>query len=101
MKTVNEKVTSSPSAHSSGPYYLTYVALLALLAATVGVAYVNLGHFNLPVALAIAAVKAGLVLWFFMHLRDSPRIVVLFLAAGLFILFIATLFTMADYLTRG
>lgn len=48
-------------------------ALLVLTVATVAVTKVDLGRFNLWVALAIAVVKAGLVALYFMHLRyDRP-----------------------------
>lgn len=48
-------------------------ALIVLTGITVGVAYVPLGPFSIPVAIAIAATKAALVVLFFMHLKyDSP-----------------------------
>ena len=46
---------------------------MVLTVATVGVTYVDMGRFNLVVALGVAAVKASLVGLYFMHLRyDSP-----------------------------
>ncbi|MGE5506774.1 MAG: cytochrome C oxidase subunit IV family protein [Actinomycetota bacterium] len=45
------------------------VALLLLLAATVAATLAGLGTWA---NLAIAAAKAGLVLWFFMELRAAP-----------------------------
>jgi cytochrome c oxidase subunit 4 len=53
------------------------------------------------VALGIAAVKATLVALFFMHVRYSPRLIGLTVAAGLFWLSILFGLTMNDYLTRG
>jgi len=47
--------------------------LLVLTVATVAVTYVDLGMFNLFIALVIALVKATLVGLYFMHLRwDRP-----------------------------
>ncbi|MHC4994048.1 MAG: cytochrome C oxidase subunit IV family protein [Planctomycetota bacterium] len=43
-------------------------ALLVLTVITVAARYVELGDLNLPLAMAIAVVKASLVLAFFMHL---------------------------------
>ncbi|HET6345171.1 MAG TPA: cytochrome C oxidase subunit IV family protein [Myxococcota bacterium] len=43
-------------------------ALIVLTVVTVAVAYVDLGEFNLFVALGIATLKATLVALFFMHL---------------------------------
>ena len=48
-------------------------ALLFLTFVTVAVTYVDLGQFNILVALAIAVLKASLVALYFMHLRwDRP-----------------------------
>ena len=56
-----------------GMYTWTLGVLLVLTAATVGVAQLELGRWGLPVALAIAFVKAALVVLLFMHLRwDAP-----------------------------
>lgn len=50
-----------------------FVALLALTWITVAITWVDLGPFNIWVALLIAAVKGTLVVLYFMHLRwDSP-----------------------------
>ena len=49
------------------------VALMILTWVTVAVTWVDLGSFNLWIAMAIALVKASLVALFFMHLRwDAP-----------------------------
>ena len=51
----------------------TGIALLFLTWVTVAVARVDLGEANIFIALAVAIVKAGLVMAFFMHLRwDRP-----------------------------
>lgn len=56
-----------------GPGYGVFVgiwgALMALTAVTVWVASVNLGFLNVVVALAVASVKASLVVFVFMHLK--------------------------------
>lgn len=55
-----------------GRYVAVWIGLLALTATTYLTARVDLGgHWNLAVALVIAAVKASLVVLFFMHLWDS------------------------------
>ncbi|HZN94181.1 MAG TPA: cytochrome C oxidase subunit IV family protein, partial [Myxococcales bacterium] len=57
---------------SAGRYVAVWVALLVLTATTYLTARVDLGgSWNLVVALVIAAVKASLVVLFFMHLWDS------------------------------
>jgi cytochrome c oxidase subunit 4 len=68
-----------------------WLSLVALTVLTVVVAEVDLGRWNLVLALAIATAKASLVLLFFMHLRwDRPFNGVLFISIFLFAaLFIA------------
>ena len=50
---------------------LVWVALMALLALTVGLTFAPLGPWRLACGLAIAAAKAALVGWVFMELRDA------------------------------
>jgi cytochrome c oxidase subunit 4 len=76
-------------------------ALLALLALTWAIAYVDLGPFNLIVALALAITKAILIALFFMHIKGSSRLLHLAAVAGvIWLLFLISL-TLGDYITRG
>ncbi len=81
-------------------YYRVGLALLALLLLTVAIAFINLGQFNIVVALTIAIVKAVLVVLYFMHVRYSSRIMWVFASAGFFWLLILFVLTMSDFLTR-
>ncbi len=82
-------------------YYQVFGALMLLLVLTVAVSFVNLGAFNELLALAIALVKAVLVILFFMHVRYSSRLTWLFAAAGFAWLLILVGWTFSDYLSRG
>jgi len=82
-------------------YYAIFAALMVLTAITVGVAFVNLGSFNFPVALGIAITKATLVILFFMHARYSSKLTKLFVGTAFFFLAILLTLTMTDYLSRG
>ncbi|HVZ53661.1 MAG TPA: cytochrome C oxidase subunit IV family protein [Pseudolabrys sp.] len=77
-----------------------WLALLLLLALTVGSAYVPLGIFNSILNLTIAAIKVLLVLLFFMKLRSSSPLLRLAAMAGLFWLAFMFVLTAGDYLTR-
>ncbi|MBI4460902.1 MAG: cytochrome C oxidase subunit IV family protein [Acidobacteria bacterium] len=81
-------------------YLVVCAILLTLTLVTWGAAQMDLGRWNILLALAIAFSKAGLVALFFMHVRDSPRLTQLALVAGVFWLGILLLLTMSDYLTR-
>lgn len=50
-------------------YVYVWIALLLLLAATIAVAKVEFSRYGVLVNLLIASIKAGLVLFFFMHLK--------------------------------
>lgn len=64
----------------------TLLALLALTVLTVAVTWVDLGEFNLWVAMIIATVKAALVVLFFMHLYwDKPVIAITFITSLLLV----------------
>jgi cytochrome c oxidase subunit IV len=86
--------------HSPSLYWKTFAALMALLALTWTIGYLNLGLFNLVAALAISISKAVLVALFFMHIKGSSRL--LHLAATAAVIWLLILFglTLADYFTR-
>jgi cytochrome c oxidase subunit 4 len=80
---------------------LIWLALLLLLAATVGGSLVFSGAVGLLVSLGIAFTKSGMIYWKYMHVGEQPgllRVTAFAAGAWLIILF---LFTAADYLTRG
>ncbi len=81
-------------------YFVIFTALLFLTALTVAVAYLDLGALNTPVALLIATFKAGLVLFYFMHLKEEGELVKVFAAAGFFWLLIMLALTLNDFMTR-
>ena len=82
-------------------YVWTGMALLALLALTWAIAYVNLGPFNLIVALTVAITKAMLIALLFMHIKGSSRILHLAAIVGVIWLLIMISLTLGDYSTRG
>ena len=81
-------------------YVKTFLALLGLLALTVGANFINLGPFGVVVALGIAVTKAALIFLIFMEVRYSHPIVWLFGAAAFLWLGILLVISMSDYLTR-
>lgn len=81
-----------------------FVALIVLLFASVGVAYINVTEQNryllTLVGFLIAGVKALLVIFFFMHVWYSSRLTWLFALGSFFFLLIMVWLTMNDYATR-
>ena len=77
-----------------------WLALLALTALTVGITRLNLGGYKVLGALAIACLKSGLVIAFFMHMKYEGRLLrwLLFLTLTTLAIFIG--FTFFDVLYR-
>jgi cytochrome c oxidase subunit IV len=82
-------------------YLLVFAVLLVLTYTTYIFAFVDLGPWNVAVAMAIAIGKALLVTLFFMHLRYSPQLTWVVSSGGLFWLGILLALTLSDYFTRG
>jgi len=82
-------------------YWIVFISLLVLTGVTYSVAFVDLGSFNLVVALAIAIFKASLVILFFMHVKYSTKLTKAIVASGFVFLLVMVFFTMADLLTRN
>jgi cytochrome c oxidase subunit 4 len=82
-------------------YVITCLALLVLAGATTGIALLDLGPWNAPIALAIATVKATLIAVFFMELKLARSTQRLALALALMWLAILIGGSLDDLLTRG
>ncbi|MCC6264554.1 MAG: cytochrome C oxidase subunit IV family protein [Bryobacterales bacterium] len=81
-------------------YVSVFLALLLLTGLTTGVAEIDLGALNSPVAMLIAAAKAALVALFFMHLRWSGYRIRFAAIAGLLWLSLMFAFVLGDIATR-
>ena len=81
---------------SSKTYIIVWLCLLALTTATVSVAKLHLVKYAIIPAIAIATAKAGLVVNFFMHLKEEPWVLKIMLFVALFALTLIILLTFAD-----
>lgn len=79
---------------------LIWVALMGLLTLTLVLAYVPMGVFTPSAGIAIAFIKAGLVVMLFMDLAGSRPLIHLAAAAGLVFLAVFFALTLADVLSR-
>ncbi len=88
-------------------YTFTFIGLLGLMFLTVGAWWVEKNVLAIPewlgvtIAMAIASAKTFLIVYYFMHLKISSRLVQIF--ASLAFVFLAILFiiVMGDYFARG
>ena len=77
--------TAAPHEHQPvdmGLYYKIYGILMVLLILTVVAARINLGAWNLPIALLIAVIKAVLVIIYFMHMRYTGKLMWVYASAA-------------------
>ncbi len=82
-------------------YFAVFGTLMAFTAITVAVAFLDLGPANNIVMLSIAAVKATLVIMFFMHAKYGTKLIPLVAASGFFFVMLMFVITMSDYMSRG
>jgi cytochrome c oxidase subunit IV len=82
-------------------YLLVYLALIVLLVVTLAVAFIEMGGLNTILAVAVASIKALLVILYFMHVRYSTALTRLFIIAGFIWLLILIGLTLTDYFTRA
>ncbi len=79
---------------------IVFGALLVLTGLTVGASYLHLPHtLGIGLALAIATIKGGLVLAWFMHLISEKKLILSVLAltmAFFFVLLLVPIFTVED-----
>jgi cytochrome c oxidase subunit 4 len=91
-------------------YVAVFLALLVFTFLTVAAARVDLGEpevggvrvpLNVMVAVAIAVVKATLVVLYFMHVKYSGRLVQIVVASAFVFLAILLVITLSDYWSRS
>jgi len=85
---------------SYGKLAAVLTALLCLTLLTIGVSYVDMGFFNVPIALSIAVTKVTLVLMFFMHLKYEGKAIVISFISTVIVLAIMITFTFWDVAFR-
>ncbi len=96
----NEHISPESHVVPISLYIGIWATLIFCTALTVFAASVDLGVFNIVVALLIATIKGTLVVLFFMHLRYSTKLTMVTVVAALFWLFIMFSLTLTDYMTR-
>jgi cytochrome c oxidase subunit 4 len=87
-------------AHGTTEYWMVFFVLMVLLLLTVYASFINLRWANVPIAYTIAIIKAALILWFFMHLKQSTRLSHVFAFSSFAWLALMLIITMGDYFSR-
>jgi cytochrome c oxidase subunit 4 len=81
-------------------YIKIFAALIVFTVITVVASQVDFGAWNVVIAMAIASIKAGLVLAYFMHLKYDDKLYVVMFGTGIFFLIVLFLFTFLDIHSR-
>lgn len=80
--------------------FVVFGILMVFTVMTVLAAYQDFGVINTPLALLIAAIKATVVVLYFMHLRWSTKLMALAAASSVLFLFILVGLVVGDYVAQ-
>ncbi len=84
--------------HTNNILYMAIINVLTVV--TVGVAQFDFGSLNIPIAMLIASIKAGVVALHFMHLKYEDGMTWIFATYPIFLLFLLIAFSATDIFTR-
>jgi cytochrome c oxidase subunit 4 len=87
--------------HGSGRYWIVWIILCCFTGLTVWTGRMDLGNANILLALAIATVKASLVVLFFMHMTEAPGANRLVFSVSLVFTIVMMVGVFGDLLTRN
>jgi cytochrome c oxidase subunit 4 len=85
---------------SLASYFAVFFSLMILTVLTVAISRIDLGTLNTGVAMAIAVIKALLVILWFMHVIHSPRLTWIVVISAFIWLAVLFVLMFSDYLTR-
>ncbi|MBT4634384.1 hypothetical protein HOB96_02945 [bacterium] len=77
-----------------------WLFLIFLTVTTVGAAQIDFGALNVPIAIFIASIKAGVVAYHFMHLKHEDGLTWIYASYPIFLLFLLISFTLTDMFSR-
>ena len=99
----HDHIGHAPAHHRSSlaSYFVVFATLMILTIVTVWVSRIDLGALNTIVAMAIAIVKATVVILWFMHVIHSPRMTWIVVIASFLWLGVMFALFFVDYMTRG
>ena len=103
MSDTNHNPDHAPTMHDidkPGTLFVVFLVVIGLSAANIGLSLTGLGKLALPMQLGIGVVQAGVVAYYWMHLRRKDTVVSLTALSSLFFMFIMFVLTLSDYLTR-
>ncbi|HVT09545.1 MAG TPA: cytochrome C oxidase subunit IV family protein [Polyangia bacterium] len=94
-------VHADAHAHGPGRYFVVWILLLIFTGTTVITGRMDLGDFNIVLALVIASVKAALVVLFFMHMTEAAGTNRLIFVVSVIFTVVMMIGVFGDLLTRN
>ena len=91
----------TPPAVTPRKYLIVFAGLIAIVLATTLVGKLDLGPFNMPLAMLFATAKAALIVTFFMQAKFESPLVRVIIAGGVIWVLLFLSNTLGDYMTRG
>ncbi len=98
-----DHVGHAPKHHRASlfAYFAVFFALMIFTVLTVYASKINLHQWNTPIALAIAVLKATIVILWFMHVIHSPRMTWIVVISSFLWLGVLFVLTFSDYFSRA
>lgn len=81
--------------------FVVFVVLWVCILGTTLIGFLDLGGFNIVVAVAFAAIMALLVAGFFMHALYEGKIIHIVITGGIVWFLIMETLTLGDFMSRG
>ena len=80
---------------------IVFAVLLTITLIITVTSFLPMGILNPLVTIGGAAVKAALVIWFFMHVKSQSRLIKATVFSGFFILGVLVVMSGSDYISRA
>jgi cytochrome c oxidase subunit 4 len=96
-----DAVHAQAHAHGPGRYFVVWILLLIFTVTTVVTGRMDLGDYNIVLALLIATIKATLVVLFFMHMSEAAGANRLVFVVSVIFVIVMMLGVFGDLLTRN
>lgn len=94
-------VHADAHAHGPGRYFVVWILLLIFTGTTVITGRMDLGEYNIVLALVIASIKASLVVLFFMHMTEAAGTNRLIFVVSIIFTIVMMTGVFGDLLTRN
>lgn len=90
----------TPKRNSASRYILGYIALLVVISINLGLSFLDLGEWGMPVAMVLASISILIVVLIFMHLLEHAPTAWLVMMTVVFFLVLLSSLMILDVISR-